>query len=49
MSLGNRMNDFAFEIVSEPEVEEEFDATTQKEWDSRQKEKADAILKDLGV
>jgi hypothetical protein len=50
MSFGNRMNDFAFEIVSEPEEkEEEFVATSQEEWDGKQKKKADAILKNLGV
>jgi len=49
MSFGNRMNDFVFEIVSEPEVEEEFVATSQEEWDGKQKEQADAILVELGI
>lgn len=49
MSFGNRMSDFVFEIISEPEEEEEFVATSQEEWDGKQKEQADAILVELGI
>ena len=46
MTLENRMNDFAFEIVSEPEEEV---AVSQEEWNDIQKQQADAILVELGM
>ena len=47
MTLENRMNDFAFEIVSEPEEEEV--AVSQEEWNDIKKQQADAILVELGM
>ena len=47
MTLENRMNDFAFEVVSEPK--EEGVAISQEEWNDIQKQQADAILVELGM
>ena len=49
MTFENRMNDFAFEIVSEPKTETEKVATSQEEWNDFQKQQADAILVELGM
>jgi hypothetical protein len=49
MTFENRMNDFAFEIVSEPETETEEVAISQEEWNDIQKQQADAILVELGM
>ena len=43
--LAGRMDDFAFEIVSEPKVEKV--AISQEEWNDIQKQQADAILVEL--
>jgi hypothetical protein len=45
--LAGRMDDFAFEVVSEPR--EEGVAISQEEWNNIQKQQADAILVELGM
>jgi hypothetical protein len=44
MTLENRMNDFAFEIVSEPEQETE---TLGSDYEAMLEAKADEILQEL--